>query len=177
MTLNITSAAISDLSVIQTLAHRIWNQHYLGIITQPQIDYMLERDYNLDHLQKAFAATSNFLMVSYLSQHIGFAALFCNGSTQVHLEKIYIEQQFQGLGMGQKILQHIETLALQQGAQSITLNVNKHNHLAIRAYRRAGYTHRRSILEPIGQGFYVDDYVYEKSLEPQKQTSLAHRQS
>ena len=177
MTLNITSAAISDLSVIQTLAHRIWNQHYLGIITQPQIDYMLERDYNLDHLQKAFAATSNFLMVSYLSQHIGFAALFRNGSTQVHLEKIYIEQQFQGLGLGQKILQHIETLALQQGAQSITLNVNKHNHLAIRAYRRAEYTHRRSILEPIGQGFYVDDYVYEKSLEPQKQTSLAHRQS
>ena len=91
MTLNITSAAISDLPVIQTLAHRIWNQHYLGIITQPQIDYMLERDYNLDHLQKAFAATSNFLMVSYLSEHIGFAALFRNGSNQVHLEKIYID--------------------------------------------------------------------------------------
>ncbi|MDZ7686354.1 MAG: hypothetical protein U5O39_16270 [Gammaproteobacteria bacterium] len=40
-----------------------------------------------------------------------------------------------------------------------TLQVNKHNRRAIEAYERAGFAREASILDDIGEGFFMDDYV------------------
>ncbi|MFZ8974235.1 MAG: GNAT family N-acetyltransferase, partial [Pseudomonadales bacterium] len=84
---------------------------------------------------------------------------------QVHLDKLYLSLSHQRLGLGQWMLNHIEAQAMTLSAELVTLNVNKHNQKAIKAYHRAGYHHLQSVLEAIGAGFYVDDYIYGKVID------------
>ena len=50
-----------------------------------------------------------------------------------------------------------------EGLDGIELNVNKHNS-ACRAYDRLGFEIIRSEKNDIGNGFYMDDYVYYKKV-------------
>ena len=46
------------------------------------------------------------------------------------------------------------------------LTVNKHNELAIRAYRGTGFDVIDSVETDIGEGFVMDDYIMEKQVRP-----------
>ena len=52
MTTTIELADLPQLSQISDLAHSIWRDYYLGIISRPQIEFMLAADYSLDQLEK-----------------------------------------------------------------------------------------------------------------------------
>lgn len=164
MTISIDFADPQQLSQISDLAHSIWWDYYLGIISGPQIEFMLAADYSLDQLQKDRATGTNFLILRKNRQPIGFAALHTLNSSAVKLDKLYLATQHHGKGLGKRLLDQTEQCAQALGATALFLNVNKHNARAITAYRRAGYTHHQSILAPIGAGFYVDDYVFQKQL-------------
>lgn len=162
MTISIDFADPQQLSQISDLAHSIWREYYLGIISGPQIEFMLAADYSLDQLQKDRATGTNFLILKKNSQPIGFAAFQALDPSFVKLEKLYLAMQHHGKGLGKRLLDQAEQCAQALGATALFLNVNKHNARAIAAYRRAGYTHHQSVLAPIGAGFYVDDYVFQK---------------
>ncbi len=165
MKVTIETAKVQQLPDIAALAAKIWNEHYLGIISQPQIDYMLAKDYNLDALQKDADLGSIFLVATQEAQTIGFAAFKSLNSETLKLEKLYLLKAYQGQGIGAELLRQVEAVALERGALDIILFVNKHNHRAISAYSRAGYAYFDSVLEPIGQGFYVDDFILHKMLK------------
>ena len=164
MTLTIETALAQQLPEIAALATRIWNQHYLGIISQPQIDYMLAKDYNLDALQKDADLGSTFLLATEQGQPIGFASFRSLNRETLKLEKLYLLNSHQGRGIGAALLKHVEAAAHERRALEIILYVNKHNHLAVSAYSRAGYLYLNSVLEPIGDGFFVDDFILHKPL-------------
>ena len=164
MTTTIELTDLPQLSQISDLAHSIWRDYYLGIISRPQIEFMLAADYSLDQLEKDRATGTNFLILKENAQPIGFAAFHTLNPSVVKLDKLYLARQHHGKGFGQRLLLHIEQLATGCGATTAFLNVNKHNVRAIAAYRRSGYSHYQSILAPIGNGFFVDDYVLQKVL-------------
>ncbi len=164
MTTTLEFAELQQLSQISDLAHSIWRNYYLGIIARPQIEFMLEKDYSLDQLEKDQATGTNFLILKENTLPIGFAAFHTLDPDTVSLDKLYLATQHHGKGFGQRLLQQAEQWATEHGARTLKLNVNKHNVRAIAAYRRAGYRHHQSILAPIGAGFFVDDYVLQKQL-------------
>ena len=164
MTTTIEFADLPQLSQISDLAHAIWRDYYLGIISGPQIEFMLMTDYSLDQLKKDRATGTNFLILTKNARVIGFAAFHTLNPSFVKLDKLYLAREHHGKGFGQRLLQQTEQSATAHGASNVLLNVNKHNVRAIAAYRRAGYSHHRSILAPIGHGFFVDDYVLQKQL-------------
>jgi ribosomal protein S18 acetylase RimI-like enzyme len=47
----------------------------------------------------------------------------------------------------------------------IRLRVNRGNHLAIRAYQRAGFEITEELCNDIGGGFVMDDYVMVRMLD------------
>jgi len=164
MTTTIELTDLPQLSQISDLAHSIWRDYYLGIISRPQIEFMLAADYSLDQLEKDRATGTNFLILKENAQPIGFAAFQTLNPSVVKLDKLYLETQHHGKGYGQRLLRETERSATEDGASLLLLNVNKHNVRAIAAYRRSGYSHYQSILAPIGNGFFVDDYVLQKVL-------------
>ena len=98
MTLTIETAQSLQFPEIADLAKKIWNQHYLGIISQPQIDYMLAQYYNLEALQKDVDSGSTFITATLNKELIGFAAFRSLTEDTLKLEKLYLCKHHHGQG-------------------------------------------------------------------------------
>ncbi len=155
-----------DIPVIQDLSSRIWREHYPGIITHAQIDYMLERMYAADILRAEIADKEyQYVIVSHSSIPIGYICYRReNGAHAVALGKLYLLPSLHGKGIGARMLQYVKDDALRTGARLIYLFVNKNNRKAIRAYERFGFVKAGAVVRDIGGGFVMDDYRMELSL-------------
>jgi ribosomal protein S18 acetylase RimI-like enzyme len=158
-------ATRSELPILAALAHRIWQAHYPGIISQGQIEYMLESGYAIPTLEAELESGVLFPLIFDQQNAIGFAAY---GPTetpfQAKLHKLYLDIAYHGLGLGQRLLNWIESSARSDRFTHLVLQVNKNNAKAIAAYRRRGYAIQREVVVEIGQGYLMDDFVMEKSI-------------
>jgi ribosomal protein S18 acetylase RimI-like enzyme len=162
----IARALPDQLGDVQRLAGEIWRAHYPGIITHAQIDYMLARGYALDALAAFLGRADRGLeLVSVDGTLAGLAAWYVTADpAAAKLDKLYVLQAQQRLGLGGRLIAHVEALARAAGATTLLLNVNKHNVQAIRAYEKHGFAIREAVVVDIGEGFVMDDYVMAKSL-------------
>ena len=67
MNLTIKKADTSDVDLIYALANRIWKLHYPSIISNDQIDYMLDLIYSQDALKQQMLEGQQFL-IAYCDQ-------------------------------------------------------------------------------------------------------------
>lgn len=162
----IVRARREQLPEVQRLAGVIWRAHYPGIITDEQIDYMLERGYALDILAGFLDASDRGLLLAMDGREIaGFAAWYVTERpTEAKLDKIYVLQSQQRRGIGGRLVACVEDHARAAGADTLALNVNKNNVQAVRAYEKHGFAIRAAVVVDIGQGFVMDDYVMAKSI-------------
>lgn len=162
--LSITPADASEHPRIEALAREIWREHYARILSEAQIDYMLEAMYAPSALANDAAHGVHFELLEVAGVAVGFIGY---GPVEAHvckLHKLYLRAACRGQGYGQQALRHVERRALALGAHTLRLNVNKHNTLAQRAYERAGMRRAHAEVVAIGGGFVMDDYIYEKRL-------------
>jgi len=164
--IEIRGAHRDEVPVVQRLAHVIWHAHYPGIITVEQIDYMLARGYAVEALESFVGRPDRGLEMAWVDGELaGFAAWYMiEGAVEGKLDKLYVLQSRQRLGLGRTLLGRVARLARGAGATTLILNVNKNNAQAIRAYERYGFAIREAVVNDIGNGFVMDDYVMEKSL-------------
>jgi len=160
-------AGESDLPALAELAGVIWRQHYPGIISQSQIEYMLGRMYALETLRTELNEQQiRFVRLLVDGQFIGFASFGLISEFGVFkLHKCYLLQEFHGQGLGSRLLQHCETEVRRLGGRKLKLAVNKQNFKAITAYRRHGFLVEDSVVTDFGAGFVMDDYIMAKELK------------
>lgn len=160
----VVPAAEEHLPALAELAGVIWRQHYPGIISPAQIDYMLARMYSLDTLVEDFRSRSiRFERLLVQGRFVGFAAYGPTAEPGVmKLHKCYLLPELHGRGYGSFLLQHCERAARQLGARRLILAVNKNNTKAVAAYRRNGFTVAESVITDFGAGFVMDDYIMAK---------------
>ena len=158
-------ATRGELSVLAALADRIWRAHYPGIISQGQIEYMLERGYALPTLEAELESGVLFPIIFDRQNAVGFAAY---GPTETpglaKLHKLYLDPAYHGMGLGRRLLDWIESSAHSDRYTHLILQVNKNNAKAIAAYRRKGFAIEREVVVDIGHGYLMDDYVMRKSI-------------
>lgn len=150
-----------EIALVQRLAHLIWHAHYPGIISAEQIDYMLARGYSLAALDAFVRRPDGGLELAVVDgEPGGFAAWYVTADAgEAKLDKLYVLPSRQRLGLGGKLIRRVADLVRAAGASTLVLNVNKGNAQAIRAYDRYGFTIREAIVNDIGHGFVMDDYV------------------
>jgi GNAT superfamily N-acetyltransferase len=165
--IEIAPAQESDLPGIAELAEIIWQANYRGIISEPQIRFMLDWMYALETLRDEVRSRGvRFERLLVRGSLAGFAAYGPTEETGVFkLHKLYVHPNLQGKGLGSRLLEHCERAAARLGAHQLILSVNKRNHRAQHTYERNGYKVERSVIVPIGGGYVMDDYVMAKSLE------------
>ncbi len=159
-------AGLADVPAVQQLAARVWRAHYPGIISLAQIDYMLERGYATEALRTFIGSDDAGLELAREGEAlIGFAA-WMNGprAGEVKLDKLYVDPDRQRGGIGGRLIERVCDLARGQGAQTLVLNVNRHNTGAQAAYRKRGFDVRETVVIDIGGGFVMDDYVMARAL-------------
>lgn len=156
------------LPALAELAGVIWRQHYPGIISPEQIEYMLARMYSLATLREEIQVKGiRFVRLLVDGRFVGFAAYGpAPGPGVMKLHKCYLLPEMHGRGLGSRLLQHCERAARQLGARRLTLAVNKRNRKAIAAYQRNGFTVTESVVTDFGSGFVMDDFIMAKELRP-----------
>ena len=83
---------------------------------------------------------------------------------RVFLSKIYLDSASQQQGLGKIMLAQVVEFAESKAARAIYLTVNKHNEKAISFYERNGFVRVQEAVFEIGNGYVMDDYIYQKNL-------------
>jgi GNAT superfamily N-acetyltransferase len=162
----ILPATEAHLPALAELAGVIWREHYPGIISRAQIDYMLGKMYSLDTLRTELRAKQiRFVRLLVAERFVGFASFGPQPEPGVmKLHKCYLLPEMHGQGYGSLLLQHCEQEVLRLGAKRLILAVNKHNPKAVAAYQRNGFVITESVITDFGNGFVMDDYLMAKEL-------------
>jgi len=164
----ISALAVTDIEPITALARQIWHQHYPGIITVKQIEYMLARSYSPDTIRAEIeSGTARWVRLSVRDELGGFASYQADCSARaVKLDKLYVHGLFRGSGCGRALVGYVENAARAQGCDRLYLQVNRNNLESIAFYRRLGFEVINKVKTDIGGSFQMDDYVMAKEIRP-----------
>jgi ribosomal protein S18 acetylase RimI-like enzyme len=161
-----------EFPVLRELADTIWRQHYAGIISAAQIDYMLAERFSDEALWEHVRAADRWLELLRVSGtpvgYCGYELASIDGeeraAADMKLGQLYVLESHRGMGLGRFMLGHIEGRARELGRRLLWLQVNKRNTGAIGFYRAAGFEVIRDAVFEIGGGFVMDDYVMAKGV-------------
>ena len=163
-------APVGDADVVPVcaLAREIWLQHYPGIITVKQIEYMLWQRYSPEVIRAQLRAGEAWWdKLEVRGELCGFASYERgSGARAMKLDKLYVHQRVRGKGYGAALIEHVARAARGEGMETLYLQVNKYNHGSVAAYMRAGFTVEKSVKVDIGNGFVMDDFIMSKALIP-----------
>jgi len=160
--------AESDFETLTRLAGTIWRSHYSAIVGPAQIEYMLAGRYTPDRLREYLGSSERWMELLKLDDEtIGYCSYARSAVPgEMKLEQLYLLQQHRGKGLGAMMLRRVESQARSQGLGVLMLQVNKRNTGALELYRKSGFSVREAAVFDIGNGYYMDDYVMAKPLEP-----------
>ncbi|NBW71629.1 MAG: GNAT family N-acetyltransferase [Flavobacteriia bacterium] len=154
-----------ELSLTQNLAEKIWPLAYGTILSKEQLSYMLNWMYSIETLEKSFDKGNEFYCAFENDLPLGFLELefLSEETSSVKLQKIYVLPSEQNKGIGKKFLQLALLKAKNRGARNVILQVNRANK-AVQFYLKNNFCIIREEDFPIGNGYYMNDYVMEKTL-------------
>ena len=176
--IQITPAGLNDRAFIRSVSERTWPSTYGHIISQEQINFMLDWMYSDASLEKQMHSGCAFYIASIKKEDGKWDAVgFCSvspddekeegennstekvaGSTAHKLNKLYVLPSAQGTGAGKALLNKSIEVAKASGSSSIFLQVNKLN-TAYTFYLKHGFIKESEFKFDIGNGFYMDDYI------------------
>ena len=162
----ITVATKEQLPVVRDLAYSIWPSTYGEILSKVQLDFMLDKFYNIASLEEQMLVKNQvFMLIQEEGHYLGFCAYELNidQSNKTKLHKIYVLPQTQGKGVGKMLLHEVEKIALENQNKAVFLNVNRYNK-AFEFYKKQGYAITEEIDIEIGHGYLMEDYIMEKNL-------------
>lgn len=179
----ITRGVMSDRAFIRSVSERTWPSTYGHIISQKQIDFMLDWMYSDESLANQMNTGCEFYIASIKKANgeldpVGFCSVSqeeakkeveaindpisidskINLAKAHKLNKLYILPDAQGTGAGKALLNKAIEVAKAEGSTSLFLQVNKQN-TAYTFYLKKGFIKEREFKFEIGNGFYMDDYV------------------
>ena len=160
------TATLKDHALIRSISERTWPSTYGHIISQEQIDFMLDWMYSDESLEKQMDSGCVFYIASIKKENeqwddVGFCSVGpeeTESSKSHKLNKLYVLPAAQGTGTGKALLVKAIEFAKAAGSSSIFLQVNKHNN-AYSFYLKQGFIKEAEFKFEIGNGFYMDDYV------------------
>lgn len=166
MTIQIRAVGPEDVVEIAALARVVWQHAYPAIITQAQIDYMLEERYNTGHLLGELAQPGLWWDQAFIDgQRVGFSSCYLTETSgELKLDKLYVHPEQQRSGIGAALIGHVMAHGRDNGCHTVMLAVNKRNSKAIVAYEKRGFAIRDSVRVDIGNGFVMDDFIMARSI-------------
>jgi ribosomal protein S18 acetylase RimI-like enzyme len=145
---------------IYRLALRVFPDTYREILSPEQLDYMVEWMYAPAHIRRQMDEGQVYMILSKDGEDCGYAAVEQQGENLFHLQKIYVLPAFQGCRAGRFLFDEVVKYIREVHPEPcvMELNVNRHNR-AFHFYRHMGMSLDREEDIPIGNGFYMNDYI------------------
>ncbi len=145
---------------VSELAYTIWNEHYDGIISKEQIDYMLSTYHSYEAIQKEIEEGYRFIIISDNGKKAGYLSYHDEGDA-LYISKAYLLKESRGKGLGRKMIDIASDYAKKHNIRRMYLRVNRNNP-TVEIYKKLGFNIVSSDIADIGNGFVMDDYIMEK---------------
>ncbi len=159
---------ITHIDTVSILAKQIWNAHYLSIIGQEQIDYMLSTFQSKEAITEQLAGDFIYFIIKKHHQPVGYFSIELNNkANSLKISKLYINPKNQRQGIGSEVIAFIEASYLETQCHELWLTVNRQNTHAINFYQKLGFKKTIGIVQDIGNGFVMDDYKMVKKYQNQ----------
>jgi len=160
----ITHATTLDIAAIQQIAQITWANTYGIILSAEQVRYMLGTIYSTSSLERQMQENHRFFILKEDTESIGFIDMEKISDEKTKLHKLYLLPNQQGKGYGIKLINFALEKAKEQDSSVLQLNVNRFNKQAIRFYQKSGFQVVEQVDIPIGNGYFMNDFIMEKSL-------------
>ena len=147
------------------LAKEIWNNYFITIITQSQIDYMIDKFQSEMSMTEQIKSGYEYYNFVLNGEIIGYFAVCPKEDNTLFLSKLYLKKAHRGNGYARKAFEFIKQLAMEKGCNLIWLTVNKRNDDSIAIYKKFGMEIIRSEVTDIGSGYVMDDFVFGYKLD------------
>ncbi len=130
--IDVFTATEAKLPIIRQLAQQVWPSTFKEILSEQQIDYMVEMMYSLRALKSQVEEKKHVFLLAQEKengQHMGYVSyeLDYQGQPRTKIHKIYLLPASQGKGIGRKFLDEVAERATSHGNTVLSLNVNRHN--------------------------------------------------
>lgn len=151
------------ISAVADLAKIIWTEHYTPIIGSGQVSYMLEKFQSVKAIHDQVERGIAYYLMQFQDNFVGYFS-FSIEDDVLFLSKLYVLKSARGNGVARAALSFIQEKGQELGLKKIKLTVNKNNSNSIVAYQKMGFVNVASIVQDIGNGYVMDDYVLEKAM-------------
>ena len=153
-------AGIVEMSAMAT---EIVREHFDPIIGRAQNDYMLQKFQTVGAIRGQLAHGYQYYFVLEAGHRVGFLAFYPKEDV-MYLSKLYLYKTERGKGYSRRMVDFVAGKAREAGLAAIELNVNRDNS-AVRAYEKLGFQMIRAEKNDIGEGFFMDDFVFRLELK------------
>ena len=157
----IRKATLEDIALIHQMAWVVFPHTYKTILTSEQIEYMMEWMYSEKNLRKQMIEDGHIYYLAMKGDEpAGYLSIQPEGEHVFHLQKIYVLPSYQGCKLGKLLFeQAIKAIKeIHPAPCQMRLNVNRENK-AVTFYQKMGMTKVDEGDFPIGNGFYMNDYI------------------
>ena len=154
---SIYKATNQDIPTIRTLAIEIWNENYKQMISQEQIDYMLEMMYSPSALEKQINEGHEFWMLRVNNSDLGYFSISKKDPHVYFINKLYLKTNHHGAGLGTEFLNDV--LSNYADWNTIRLTVNRTNYKSINFYFKNGFKIESVANFDIGNDYFMEDFI------------------
>lgn len=164
--LSISQATVKDIPIIQSLSKIVWPVTFASILSQEQIDYMMQMMYSAASLEKQMKEDELYYLLikddnnTYLG-YLSYQHFTDLSYTKIH--KIYVLPDQQGKNIGKTFINYVIQKSRDMGSKALKLNVNRYNK-ALDFYQHLGFSIADIEDIDIGNNFLMEDYVMSMSL-------------
>ena len=157
----ITDPESGEVKILADLAFEIWHEHFVSILSEEQIEYMVEK-FQSEPAMRAQLENQGYLY--YLAREDGepaaYAAIVPNPEEEsIFLSKLYVKKEHRGKGFSRQLMNYLFEEIFGCGYRKILLTCNKRNENSLAVYRHMGFLVTDEVVTPIGNGMVMDDYV------------------
>lgn len=157
----IRKATVDDCNLINKMARDVFPATYKHILSPEQLDYMMEWMYAPENIRKQIEEEEHVYFLAYHEcEPCGYVSIQPQGKDVFHLQKIYVLPHFQGAHCGSFLFREAIKYIKEVHPQPclMELNVNRNNK-ALNFYEQMGMRKLREGDFPIGNGYYMNDYI------------------
>ena len=155
-------ATTDDVELLHQLGGIAFSHTYREILSPEQMAYMLDWMYSCENLRQQMADGHLYFIAFDGQTPCGYVSISPEEEGKsFHLQKIYVLPEYQGRHVGSFLFRTaIEQIRkIHPTPCRMLLNVNRNNTKALEFYRRMGMSKVDEGDFPIGQGYYMNDYI------------------
>ena len=165
--LQIRRATPDDIPIIRSLADVCFRDTYSTILSPEQMEYMMDWMYSEESLHRQMEQDGH---VYFLAQYEGASCAYFSvqplgqqedGTCLFEFQKLYLLPVCKGKGIGRQLVDHVFAFIRETAAgrpAHVELHVNRYNP-TLTFHKRMGFSVLREGDFPIGNGYYMNDYI------------------